>query len=154
MVTHPTTNTAKCCLTSEILRDQMYPTLHGPKIFSTKNGPKIFSDPKNFQHNNFFDQNILILKHCLTKNISTKNCQPKKLNAPKKCWLQIFFDTINSFIQKNVWHKNFVLDILHDLIRDVVLNVDLDVVLYVIVELMIYRWINNNTKMCAFSRQI
>ena len=27
---HPTSNTVKCCLTSEILRDQVYPTLHGP----------------------------------------------------------------------------------------------------------------------------
>ena len=29
-VTHPITNTAKCCLTSEILGYQVYPTLHGP----------------------------------------------------------------------------------------------------------------------------
>ena len=26
---HPSSNTAKCCLTSEIFQDQVYPTLHG-----------------------------------------------------------------------------------------------------------------------------
>ena len=40
-VTHPTTNTAKCCLTSEILRDQVYPTLHGPHVLD---GVSLFPD--------------------------------------------------------------------------------------------------------------
>ena len=31
-VTHPITNTVKCCLTSEIYRDQEYQTLHGPMM--------------------------------------------------------------------------------------------------------------------------
>ena len=30
-VTHPTTNTVKCCLTSEFLCDQVYPSLYGPR---------------------------------------------------------------------------------------------------------------------------